>query len=83
MQTSNPKEFWNEINKLGPGKNKQSPSYVKMDDGTISRDKMDILKKWKQDFSQLLSEANRNYDENFLNVRLVTMDTSKTRHIFW
>ena len=73
MQTSNPKEFWNEIKKLGPGKNKQSANYVKMENGNISHDNADILKKWKKDFSQLLSEANGNYDDDFLHdIRIIT-----------
>ena len=37
-----------------------------MDDGTMLRDKTDILNKLEQDFSQLLSQTNGNYDENFL-----------------
>ena len=73
VQTRNPKEFWNEINKLGPEKNKQSASYVKMENGNISHNNTDILNKWKKDFSQLLGEANGNYDEDFLNdIRIIT-----------
>ena len=44
-----------------------------MENGHISYDKADILNKWKKDFSQLLCEANGNYDEDFLHdIRIIT-----------
>ena len=38
LNTSNPKEFWNEIKKLGPGRKNTIIDNVVMDDGTYSND---------------------------------------------
>ncbi|MES9883775.1 MAG: reverse transcriptase family protein [Sedimenticola sp.] len=68
LQTQNPKQFWNHINKLGPGKPKHVIDCVRLDNGSISHNTDEILSKWKQDFSKLLGEASGNYDDNFLEV---------------
>ena len=57
LKTNNPKKFWEEINKLGPSNEKQKIDSVKFDNGCISYEQVDILRKWKDDFSNLFKDT--------------------------
>ena len=67
MQTGDPKSFWDEIHKLGPGKAAHDFSKVRLGDDSYSRDPGVILNKWKHDFEQLLNcQTDREIDTNLL-----------------
>ena len=54
LRTDNPREFWNEIDKLGPDRPHQNTSEsVKLSDGTITDDPDIVLQRWKDDFQSL------------------------------
>ena len=58
LRTDNPKEFWREIRKLGPGADDTThPSSVISDDGTIVDDPETVLARWKRDFQSLYETA--------------------------
>lgn len=64
LYTKHPKDFWNEIYKIGPGKQNRVIDSVLLDDGSISNDSCVILSKWIEDCSRLFSkEANNDSDE--------------------
>ncbi|CAG2225803.1 unnamed protein product [Mytilus edulis] len=66
LNTSNPKEFWNEIRKLGPGRKNTIIDNVVMDDGTYSNDPNVIRERWKEEYSELFSENTTNVDNEFM-----------------
>ena len=66
LQTQNPKEFWSEINKLRPKKLTKNIDSVYTDNGNVSYDSQEILRKWKSDFSTLYNNTSGNYDDHFL-----------------
>ena len=68
LQTQNPKEFWSEINKLGPRQPRKNIDcvYTCTGDGNITYNSQEILRKWKSDFSTLFNNSNGNYEDNFM-----------------
>ncbi|VDI71747.1 Hypothetical predicted protein [Mytilus galloprovincialis] len=66
LNTSNPKELWIEIRKLGPGKKNIIIDNVVMDDGTYSNDPNVIRERWKEEYSKLFSENSTNVDNEFM-----------------
>ncbi|CAG2223288.1 unnamed protein product [Mytilus edulis] len=65
MNTSNPKEFWREINKLGPGKENTKIDCVVLNEGGYSNDPNIILGRWKEEYAKLFS-GNSNEANNEL-----------------
>ena len=68
LNTDNPREFWDHINKLGPRKNKDIPTQVYDDNGNLNSDINIVKEKWKSDYELLYNEAssaNDHFDENF------------------
>jgi hypothetical protein len=64
--TSNPTEFWNTIQNLGPRREKTSiPMEVLLSDGTTTYDEKTILNTWKDKFENLYN-INGDYDNEFL-----------------
>ena len=53
LNTTQPKDFWAEINKLGPRKNTRSDFRTKNEDGNLETNGKDVLKKWADEFSKL------------------------------
>ena len=62
--TSDPREFWNYISKLGPRKSNSVPMKVYDTDGQVITDTERVLNKWKEDF-QALYECPQDVEENF------------------
>lgn len=62
----NPKEFWREVNKLGPGKDTKTIDSVIMGDGSVSHNPNDILSRWKQEYAKLFSGDIQNVDNDFI-----------------
>ncbi|VDH90629.1 Hypothetical predicted protein [Mytilus galloprovincialis] len=60
LKTNDPKTFWDEINKLGPTTTKQEIDCVNLENGSVSYNPDDILKKWKEDFSGLFNDTELN-----------------------
>ena len=75
LQTQNPKEFWSEINKLGPRKSKTNIDSVYTVNGNITYNSQEILRKWKSDFSTLFNNSSGNYDDDFLSeIQRITLE---------
>ena len=54
LKTDNPRAFWQELGKLGPGQKLSGVSQsVILEDGSVTDDPDIVLDKWKHDFSQL------------------------------
>lgn len=62
--TSNPREFWNHISKLGPRQNAAVPLKVYDENGIVNTDIEFVLNKWKQDFDTLY-KCPSNIDSDF------------------
>ena len=59
LRTDDPKSFWQEIGKLGPGaSNTSPPSSVQLDNGQVSDDPDIVLDKWRRDFEALYQSTN-------------------------
>ena len=65
LNTQNPREFWREINKLGPsGSSNPTPESVRLANGDIISDTQQVLEKWKDDFKQLYDSTGHTDVEN-------------------
>jgi len=64
INTTNPKEFWDHINRLGPRKKTEIPMRVYNEQGDILSDVDQVLKKWEMDFSSLYN-SNDNTTTDF------------------
>lgn len=53
LHPGDPKQFWDAINKLGPGKATDMSHGVTLQDGSVSFSAHDVLNKWKTDFQSL------------------------------
>ena len=61
--TTNPKEFWNHLKKLGPCVSRKIPVKVQTENGYITNE-TDVLHEWKTQFSKLLNNTNYAYYDN-------------------
>ena len=69
LNTEDPKQFWNYINKLGPRKTKDIPFKVYDKQGYLTSDNSAVLDKWKTSFESLYTNASPDdprFDEDFL-----------------
>ena len=68
LRTDNPKIFWKDVNKLGPGTAfSQQVGALGMSDGSVSSDPNDIiLSQWKEDFKRLYYTQSTETDTAFL-----------------
>ena len=67
LRTDNPREIWNEIDKLGPERPHQNtPESVKLSDGTITVDPDIVLQRWKDDFQSLYNSPRGTENTEFL-----------------
>jgi hypothetical protein len=53
VSTTNSKEFWDKINKLGPRTDKNIPREIVNENGDIIREDQEVLTRWKCDFEYL------------------------------
>ena len=62
IATSNHVEFWKNIGKIGIGQSRKKyiPMEVEGESGVVDRNILNVLDRWKQDFSSLLNAANIN-----------------------
>jgi hypothetical protein len=67
LDTNNPKEFWREVNSLGPKSTSKVDYRTKTAENTLETDPEKIKNKWKSEFSNLYNETNNvNFDNDFL-----------------
>ena len=66
LNTGNPVEFWNHISQLGPRSKNSIPMETLLDDGSVTRNKSEVINKWVNDFQTLYSNESESYDDNFL-----------------
>ena len=81
IKTSNPKEFWKQIKKLGPSNKKNIPMKVYNDDGSENYNYEDIMKKWSEDFSGVLNRPigeHDSFDNAFYNEILHALNEKET-----
>ena len=65
--TENPTDFWQTIARLGPKKSSKIPWEVEFENGEITCNKEEVLKKWKNDFEGLLTPPTANsVEQEFL-----------------
>ena len=70
LNTENPREFWDHINKLGPKRQNDIPTQVYDANGNLNSDINFVKDKWKSDFESLFqvdSLMDQNFDESFRN----------------
>ncbi len=68
LNTSNPREFWAELKKLGPRKTESIPMEVYNNDGDITVDTKEVLHKWKCEFEGLYKGYDKSeFDETAYN----------------
>ena len=68
LQTSNPREFWNKVKKLGPGGNKNAARVlgIILEDGSVSYDKNVVTLKWLNDISSHYNPVDSDsFDQEF------------------
>ena len=62
FNTDDPKEFWRQIKRLGPRNDKDIPLSVRLDDGSISCDIDDVIRKWENDYRNLYNPNTQTVD---------------------
>ncbi len=65
LNTTDPREFWKFIQKLGPRSKKDIPWEVYDNNGDVISDRTQVLDKWKDDYSKLYNENCGHYDDAF------------------
>ncbi len=63
--TSDPRQFWKHINKLGPKRKTDIPWEVYDEHGNVCHDKDTVLKTWEREYYKLLNDKSGNFDESF------------------
>ena len=67
LNSKNPREFWEQIRKIGLSKSCEIPMTVKLEDSICSDEEV-VLNKWHDDFHNLLNiPENSNFDDVFKN----------------
>lgn len=65
--TGNPRDFWNEVNKLGPRSKKTVTCEALDEGGNATRDAKLVMDHWKKSFAELYGTApTGDFDEDFL-----------------
>ena len=82
MHSKDQREFWWKIGHIGISQVRQNtiPLEVKLDDGSVSDDLHTVLKKWQEDFPNLLSLVTINDDEITANESLNTTTDTAMAH---
>ena len=76
--TSNPRNFWDHVKKLGPKRKSHIPMEVKINNVQYT-DNENVLKKWQSDFSQLYNNDVRAFvDDNFYQTMLRNKEISES-----
>ena len=66
LRTDNPKEFWNQINNLGPGRSEENTAFkVKLQNGDITDDIPTVLNTWKSEFENLFNSSSQQINNDF------------------
>ena len=62
-ETKNPREFWSKLKRLGRNNNKtELPSEVRLEDGSFTNNKKEVLNKWQNDFSNIYNAGDASGD---------------------
>ncbi len=73
--TYDPKQFWEDLNKLGSRKTSSVPERARKADGTLSDNLTETLGIWKDDFSSLFSRPG--YDKNTADYRALITELNE------
>lgn len=66
LNTRNPKEFWREVNKLGPQKGDKAIDCVLLENRDVSYDPELIREKWKNEYSKLFTGDSMLVNDEFI-----------------
>jgi hypothetical protein len=67
VNTNNPTEFWKYIKQLGPHKKYMIPMQVRLDNGNLCADPVQVREKWLSDYMDLYNNFDEDgFDNNFL-----------------
>ena len=71
LNQNNPKEFWKEVNRLGPQKNTQPDFRTKTENGSLETSPSKIKEKWKNDFEHLYNNPpGADFDDAYLESKI-------------
>lgn len=64
MTTTNPTQFWNKVQNLGPRKDPSIPIQIRDTNGSVLHVENRVFERWSQDFENLYNcENNDEFDE--------------------
>ena len=73
LNTSDPKAFWEQLNKLGPRRQKKIPMEYIDDNGNVITDVNAVLDSWRNEFQSIYNNDNDFYDDAHLRNCLVEL----------
>ena len=76
INTSNPRKFWETLKGLGPRRNNDVPSIVKLDNGEMTSGDSMVKEKWFSDYNKFYNYVE--YDDDFDNFLEDIAEYSKT-----
>jgi len=81
LDSENPKEFWNQIKRLGPRPRNDIPMCVRCDDGSMNTNIHEVLLQWETDFHDLYNAKQVNAKENNCEINMA-VPTSLMNEMF-
>lgn len=71
----NPKLFWDEVNKLGPSKKKETVCEALDEDGQVTRDPILVKELWEGEFTKLYCDPPKgNFNDDFYTEKMLELD---------
>jgi hypothetical protein len=72
LESHNPSEFWEKVQKLGPRNKSKIPMEIITEDGELKHSVEDILGRWQNDFSKIYSgPEGEDFDMEFYNTKML------------
>jgi hypothetical protein len=72
LESENPNEFWERVQKLGPRKSRTIPMEVVSVDGEVKTSEHEVLQKWQNDFYNIYSgPSGENFSQEFYDTKMI------------
>ena len=72
LESQNPNEFWDKVQKLGPRAQKGIPMEVVTEDGEVKTSPEEVLQKWQSEFSKMYSgPVGEVFDQEFYDIKML------------